>query len=332
MLLVESSTWMRTRGVAVALVLSLLLMGLIFKPWASDMPQLSGTLVFHRYSSYDAWDGELLTLDLRTHKLTNLTQGWQNVHHTINGHFSADGQSLTFMGSQKGIEDWDIFVSDWDEKQHRWFEPRNLTGPNGKRDEDPKFSPTTSTIIYKENGVLASRDKLGGNLKYFPTSAAEASMPYFLPNGKDILYESSGDIYLWSDFEGNSVSKVMYRGEGIKSYYPIAIDDKSFLYTRVQSSRHDSIMQGFYSGKKSKKLSFNSNQWDTSDGYPYENSTRFIFYVSGDFIVPKGGYNLMLADTKKEKVYNLDNLFGEINTDLEELGPAWTKYTYTNSK
>ena len=65
MLLVESSTWMRTRGVAVALVLSLLLMGLIFKPWASDIPQLSGTLVFHRYSSYDAWDGELLTLDLR---------------------------------------------------------------------------------------------------------------------------------------------------------------------------------------------------------------------------------------------------------------------------
>ena len=332
MLLVESSTWMRTRGVAVALVLSLLLMGLIFKPWASDMPQLSGTLVFHRYSSYDAWDGELLTLDLGTHKLTNLTQGWQNVHHTINGHFSADGQSLTFMGSQNGIEDWDIFVSDWDEKQHRWLEPRNLTGPNGKRDEDPKFSPTTSTIIYKENGVLASRDKFGGNLKYFPTSAAEASMPYYLPNGKDLLYESAGEIYLWSDFEGNSVSKVMYRGEGIKSYYPIAIDDKSFLYTRVQSSRHDSIMQGFYSGKKSKKLFFNSNQWDTSDGYPYENSTRFIFYASGDFIVPKSGYNLMLADITKEKVYDFDKLFGEVNTDLEELGPAWTKFTYTNSK
>ena len=157
-------------------------------------------------------------------------------------------------------------------------------------------------------------------------------MPYYLPNGKDLLYESAGEIYLWSDFEGNSVSKVMYRGEGIKSYYPIAIDDKSFLYTRVQSSRHDSIMQGFYSGKKSKKLFFNSNQWDTSDGYPYENSTRFIFYASGDFIVPKSGYNLMLADITKEKVYDFDKLFGEVNTDLEELGPAWTKFTYTNSK
>ena len=332
MLLVESSTWMRTRGVAVALVLSLLFMGLIFKPWASDIPQLTGTLVFHRYSSYDAWDGELLTLDLRTKKLTNLTRGWKNVRHTINGHFSADGQSITFMGSQNGIEDWDIFVSDWSKESQRWLEPRNLTGPNGKRDEDPKFSPTASTIIYKENGVVATRDKFGGDLKYYPTSAVEASMPYFLPNGKDFLYESSGDIYLWSDSQGKSISQAMYRGEGIKSYYPIAIDNKSFLYTRVQSSRHDSIMQGFYSGEKSKKLFFNSDQWDTSDSYPYENSTRFIFYVSGDFIVPKGGYNLMLADTKKEKVYNLDNLFGEINTDLEELGPAWTQYSYTNSK
>ena len=89
----ETSARMRTRGVAVALVLGLLLVGLIFKPWASDVPQLSGTLVFHRYSSYEAWDGELLTLDLRSKKLTNLTKGWKNVRHTINGHFSEIGRA-----------------------------------------------------------------------------------------------------------------------------------------------------------------------------------------------------------------------------------------------
>ena len=34
------------------------------------------------------------------------------------------------------------------------------------------------------------------------------------------------------------------------------------------------------------------------------------------------------ADLAKKKITNADTLFGAINTDLEELGPNWTKYVF----
>ena len=120
----------------------------------------------------------------------------------------------------------------------------------------------------------------------------------------------------------------MYAGEGLKSYYPIAIDNKSFLYTRVQSSRHDGIILGHYDGSPSQPYFFNNNQWDSSDPFPYKDGSKYIFLVSGDYQVPKGGYNLVIADLAKKKIVNIDSLFGDVNSDLEELGPFWSAYTY----
>ena len=60
------------------------------------------------------------------------------------------------MGSQKDEKDWDIFITTFD--GIRWAEPVNLTGLNGKRDEDPKFSPDGAAIIFKSDGVLTQID------------------------------------------------------------------------------------------------------------------------------------------------------------------------------
>jgi hypothetical protein len=73
----------------------------------------------------------------------------------------------------------------------------------------------------------------------------------------------------------------------------------------------------------------NSNDWDTSDSYPYEDGSRFIFYVTGDVLMPHGGYNLALADLKTKKRWDIDKWFvdkrtTDINSDLQELGPAWS--------
>ena len=296
------------------------------KPATSNIDDLTGTLFFHRYSEYGAWDAELLSLDLRTGTLGQVNKNWQSMISPINAHISIDGKHMTFMGTQAGLaeNEWDVFVSQWNGSH--WSEPKNLTGPNGKRDEDPKFSPNGKTIVYKENGVLAKVDRTGGVKTYLSLGQAESSMPYFHSNGIDILFERQGKIFLKTasgDIEMDAGTA------GVSSYYPIGVDNERFLFTRVQDSKHDGIRWGYYDGRPSTDLFFNNDIWDSSDSYPYQDAKDFIFLVSGDHNIYLGGYNLVIADLHAGKVVNVDDLYGEINSNLQELGPAWTPFTYT---
>lgn len=319
--------------VATALALIGLLTGAIYmvKPAKADIDNLTGTLFFHRYTDYGSWDATMWSLDLKSGAFSQINTKWTTVISPINAHVSSDGQYLTLMGSASGLPaingeaqyDWDVFVSQWTGTE--WSDPINLTGPNGKRDEDPKFSPDGKTIVYKEDGVLATVARTGGRKTYLSIGEAESSMPYYRKNGTEILFERQGKIYL----KTKSGDKEMNSGvAGISSYYPIGVDDKRFLFTRVQDSQHDGIRWGYYDGSPSEDLFFNNDVWDSSDSYPYEDANDFIFLVTGDVSIPKGGYNLAIADLSAKKVVNIDDLYGDINTHQEELGPAWTPITY----
>jgi hypothetical protein len=317
--------------VAGVLVLSGLLVASTIAPDRREpnLPSLNGSLIYHRYSEYGAWDATMWLLDLPTGELTQVGADWKGIVSPINAHFSADAQTVTFMGSQAGLSEneWDVFTSRWQNGQ--WQEPINITGPNGARDEDPKFSPDGSKIVYKENGVLATVSVNGGAKTYLTAGKPQSSMPYFRSNGKDILFEREGDIY----FLQNGVEKKMFAGEGLSSYYPIGIDVDSYLYTRIQYNKHDSIMKGFYDGSPSENYFFNSTDWDTSDPYPYEDAKKVIFFVSGNTMIFHGGYNLALADLDGKKIYSIDELYSytkqkDINSDLQELGPAWTSVRF----
>ena len=312
---------------AAGIVAAALFTGSIYmvKPAKADIQSLSGTLFFHRYSEYGAWDAELMSLDLQTGKLIQVNKNWQSMISPINAHISNDGKYMTFMGTQAGLSEneWDVFVSHWDGTA--WSDPKNLTGPNGKRDEDPKFSPKGKTIVYKENGVLATVERAGGEKTYLSLGQAESSMPYFHANGRDILFEREGKIFL----QTASGDQEMDPGiAGVSSYYPIGVDEERFLFTRVQDSQHDGIRWGYYDGRPSTDLFFNNDLWDSSDSYPYQDAKDFIFLVSGDHNIYLGGYNLVIADLRAQKVVNIDDLYGEINSNLQELGPAWTPFTY----
>jgi hypothetical protein len=298
----------------------------------SSIPTLDGTLIYHRYSSYEAWDATLWMVDLPTGKQMQVGAQWKGMVSPINAHFSSDGLAITFMGSNSGLieKDWDVFVSRWNGEQ--WSEPTNLTGPNSARDEDPKFAPNGRTIIYKENGVLATVSINSGAKRYLTVGQPESSMPFYSPDGKTILFERNGQIFTLKD----GATTVMRSGAGRSSYYPIALDNQSFLYTRVQDNDHDAIYKGFFDRRPSIRYFFNSADWDSSDSYPLADGRRFIFYVSGNFLIPHGGYNLMVADLKAKKAYDLDELFKgvrsrDVNSDFEELGPAWTNVRFTHS-
>ncbi len=327
-----SGVFMKRRvAISFALIIIAALSAILFAHLRNSVPSLTGTLIYHRYSSYDAWDASLWMVDLPSGRQTQVGAGWRGMVSPINAHFSADGQTITFMGSNSGLseKDWDVFVSQWDGA--KWGEPTNLTGPNGARDEDPKFSPDGDTIIYKENGVLTTVSKDGGAKKYLTTGESESSMPFYSPDGKTILFERDGEIFTLV----NGTTTQMRSGAGRSSYYPIALDNQSFLYTRVQDSDHDAIYRGYFDRRPSVRFFFNSKVWDTSDSYPLADGTRFIFYVSGNFLIPHGGYNLMVADLKGKKSYDIDELFRglrdrDLNSDFEELGPAWTDVRFTH--
>ena len=325
--------FMRRRvGVSAFVAVVAALSSILIAHSRNALPSLDGTLIYHRYSSYDAWDATLWMVDLPTGQQTQVGAQWVGMVSPFNAHLSSEGRAITFMGSNAGLtqKDWDVFVSNWDGSQ--WSEPTNLTGPNGARDEDPKFSPDGDTIIYKENGVLATVSKGGGPKKYLTKGEAESSMPFYSPDGKTILFERSGEIFTLV----NGITTRMRSGNGRSSYYPIALDNQSFLYTRVQSNDHDAIYKGYFDRRPSVRYFFNSTDWDTSDSYPLGDGSRFIFYVSGNFLIPHGGYNLMVADLKKKKAYDIDDIYKgvrakDLNSDFEELGPAWTDVRFTHS-
>ena len=279
-------------------------------------PKLSGVLVFHRYTNYRNWDSTLWMVDLPTGRLARIGSDW-NVIHPMNAHFSTDGNAMVFMGSQEGIQDWDIFLSRWDGKS--WGEPINLTGPNEKRDEDPKFSSDGTQIVFKSDGVIRRVDTSGKVLEVINTGEAEASMPYFLPNSTDLLYESNRNIYLHT----SQGERLLWGTYSLHGYYPIAASTSRYFFTQTQSNRVDRVMSATIGGAAA-PLFFTSAIWDSSDPYPYRDGSRWLFYVSTNGETGFGGYDVCVADLLTKKVWNLYTLNRKINSPLEELGPSWS--------
>jgi len=290
-------------------------------PTSATQLGLTGQLFFHRYSDYGAWDSRLFQLDLASGQLAEISRDWTSVVSPINAHPNADGTELTFMATQAGLveNEWDVFVTRW--LDGRWAEPVNLTGPNGKRDEDPKFAPNGHTIAYKEDGVLATISDTGDGKRLLSVGKSESSMPYPLPDGTGMLFERDGSI--WLQRTDGTEQTVWSRGES-HAYYPIAVDANKFLFTEVQASGHDRIDFGFVDGSAAQPLAFGSNSCDNSDPYPYQDAGRFIFYVTGCPVVLRGGYNLAVADIQSNKQYSLGDINPDSESDDLELGPAWS--------
>jgi len=287
--------------------------------------ELSGKLFFHRYGEYGDWASKGFELDLATGRLVRIDTKWTSAKSPLNIHPNPAGTAITFMGTATGLaeNEWDVFVSQWNGTS--WGDPVNLTGPNGKRDEDPKFSPNGHTVTYKENGVLATIEIDGSNKQLLTVGKPESSMPFFTSDGLRLIFEREGSIWLRNQ---NGSENRLWKKVLTSAYYPINVNQDKFLFTEVQSSRHDRVMFGFYNGAKAVPLFFGNNACDNSDPYPYKQAKRFIFFVSTCPIpyktMFKGGYNIMLADRKLKKVYNVDAFNTKVNSDLLELGPAWS--------
>ncbi len=286
--------------------------------YAQNAPALNGKILYHSYSSYDNWDGELFILDLSDNSVTNISSGW-SVSHAINGMFSPDGTKIVFMADEDGwLQDWDIFL--WTIGDE---EPVNLTGPfSTDREEDPKFSPDGKTIVFKKNGDIVTMD-LEGNIiaTLTNTPGVEESMPYYTSDGSKVLYApgagAGSDVYIM-DADGAN-SQALVAQSNYQEYYPITRDNESFFYTGWVSSSNlnDQIYLKYYSSDSSIYLPFNQSNANFSDATPVGLDYAVISSSkSGGY----GGYDLYIADINTGDIWSLNNYNNSVNSSWEDLG------------
>ena len=285
----------------------------------SDDP---GHLVFHRYSSYDAWDSELFLVDLSDHSITHLSAAWE-IDHAMNAHFSPDGTRIVFMGDQaSGDRDWDVFVWTLGSDEP----PENLTEGWGTRDEDPKFSPD-GTVVLKSNFDLIEIDIEGSVIRRLTDdgSANEESMPFFSADGTRVIYargaRASSDLRLIGrDGSGDTAVQAL---PDIQEYYPIVRDAESYFFTRWVSAAnvHDQVYLGYLDGTPARSLALNDEENNYSDAFPYGEDALFF---SSTRAGGAGGYDLYLADVDGGIPVSLSDWNPAINTELEELGAAFS--------
>lgn len=297
---------------------SIILMTSMFQLHAAA-PTFDGKLVFHRYSDYGAWDSKLYMYNFTTQQTTPVGASWQ-IDHEMNGHFSPDGQWLTFMGVPAGQHNgdaWDIFI--W--KVGTTEQPVNLTQGNDRRDEDPKFIDN-QRIVFKQNGDLKII-KLADRVITSITNngwGTEESMPYPVMYTTKMLYAKGADSSsrIFSIDQSGAYDTQL---TNIASYYPIWWQGNKFLYVRWYSptNEHDQIYEYDLNTHKTTRLPFNSSTVDTSDPAPLDN--RYMVASLSGQEGGHGGYDLYIADSLSNTVWSIP-----VNTSLNELGASYSPY------
>lgn len=288
----------------------------------TDRPALQGKMVYHNYTSYDAMDSRLYIYDFATNNLQDISSGWTNVRHPMNGHFSNDGQSITFMGIGTATDSWDIFVYDIGSGK----QPENLTPKGNYRDEDPKFSFDGQKICFKRNGHLSEIDVATKALRILSDlENVEFGMPYYSASGDKIVFGggSGSETFIgcW-DIAASKMTK-LYDKPGIVEYYPITIDEDSFYYTgHISSSNpYDQLYIGYWDGRTARYLPFNNTKADYSDACPVSHGWLILCSTRQDSL---GKYDLYIANANSGAIYSLSSYNPSINTAKSELGASYS--------
>lgn len=284
-----------------------------------NKPALSGKLVYHSYSCYECNDSKIFLYDFSSNMIKTLSDQWDIIN-PMNAHFSPKGDKLVFMGIDPSTKLWDVYIYKIDDRS----KPINLTSSLKGRNEDPKFSSDASCIIFKHNGTLAKMDTLGNSISQFPTLQKETSMPYFIQHDHLVLYASETDaissIYSYT-IETGSI-KAVFSASGIYAYYPVAISDSSFIFTRWFSkvNHHDQLFIGYINDKPISSLIFNDALSDYSDACPVGQN---IIILSSTRAGTIGGYDLYLADIESGSIWSLNVYYATLNSKGNELGASY---------
>ena len=285
-----------------------------------NRPAITGRLVYHSYSCYECNDSKIYLYNFSTNTNKVLSNGW-NILNPMNARFSPEGKRIVFMGISKRTNQWDVFLYDLEANT----QPVNLTSllPAAKN-EDPKFSSDGLRIILKRDGKLTEIDATGHIKAQYSVPGTDASMPYFSSDGKYILYAASqgaiSSIYRYGIKDSNV--QTLYTSAGIYAYYPIVLNDTSFVFTRwySASNHHDQLYIGYYNAQTPLGLKCNEPTGDYSDGCAA--GAKYII-LSSTRAGGVGSYDLYITDVTTGVIWTLNTYNTNINTSGNELGAGY---------
>src|SRR4030095_10058065 len=117
----------------------------------------------------------------------------------------------------------------------------NLTGTSSRHDEDPKFSPDGSRIVYKVRPSTLLEMDLGGTIRntIVSSSGEERSMPYYTANATAGWFTNQP---IGADGSAASIHRINLNGSnnvvavdtaGVIDFYPIRDSLAQVLYSRT---------------------------------------------------------------------------------------------------
>lgn len=284
---------------------------------------LTGKILYHSYSSYEARDSILNVYSADTGKIRCINDEVTGVYDLMNASFGCTPDDIVFMGltGSGDSADWGIYR--YNLKTRRLTD---LTASDGLREEDIRLSPDSTKAVYKQGKWNHSADCMEYNIILMDlvngqsinitNDISEDSMPCFSADDLKIYYArgtgADSGIYMYDLISHKS--SCIYNEDGIDAYYPVSTG--CFLYfTRWIDSfnRNDGIYRISPSDISPQSALFNSHEFNCSDPCCINNSDLIISSTSA------GSYDLYLADFSSSVLTPLTLL----NTPMQELGASY---------
>lgn len=305
----------------------------------------SGRIAYHSYSKYlaipedgDNEDGNIFVYDVTEKNVRNITYNSKVVVNAMNPHFSPDGSKIVFMGipyekrdelnpddsSLRLLGNIDIFIYDFYENKIISVSDAN----SESADEDPKFSPDGTHIIFKRNGQIYKYNFTSKNIDKLTNGGYEKSGPIYSPKISDerILFWST--TFNSSDEKIESICMRKENGEIItliqgdghnKYYYPMWQDENTIFFTN--SNNTDDIYTYSFSTDLYEKTSFNS-LFDDSDCFLI--NEKYLGFSSNRQVLPSFlNYCLYYVDLGT----GVETRLPLTNTKHDDLGGAYSQHS-----
>ncbi len=282
---------------------------------AEDSSIPNGWLLYHDYSSYTAMDSKVHLSDLSAGTVRDIDSS--DFVNAMNADFGSHCYDIVFMAIDPHADEWDIF-------RYNAISGvlTNLTANSGFRNEDPKFSPDGSRIVFKRGYWsaqandfiydLAEMDLRTNEIRLLTDDPSEQSMPCYSADGNSIYFAEleNGESSIRRLAYDTLGMEYIYRENGIHAYYPLA-SEHGLYFTKWFSpqSRNDCIVR--FDGTALEMLPFCSDDCNTSDPFPLADGQLFFSSTQN------GSYDLYFFDgTQTSALHSL-------NTEQNELGAAF---------